>query len=144
MPKIISVTINTIGRVAASCSMFMILAVPTYASSQQSPLPDPLAAGWKGKSVCEQLYLDDTNRVLRCTFPPGVGHEPHYHVAHFGYALSGGKVRITDSRGTREVELETGSSYSSSGVTQHEILNIGTSTVTYLIVEKNQSIGDNQ
>jgi len=99
-------------------------------------LPDPLAAGWKSKPVCEQLHNDDINRVLRCTFPPGVGHEPHYHVAHFGYALSGGKVRIIDSRGVREVELATGSSYSSSGVKKHEILNIGDTTVTYLIVEQ--------
>jgi len=99
-------------------------------------LPDPLAAGWKGKSVCELLHKDSEQRVLRCTFPPDVGHERHYHVAHFGYAISGGRVQITDEKGVREVELATGSSYSSEGVAWHSIVNIGETTVIYLIVEK--------
>ena len=103
--------------------------------SADSPLPDPLQAGWEGESVCEKLHEDSKQRVLRCTFPPGVGHERHYHRPHFGYALSGGKVRITDANGVREVELATGSSYTSAGVEWHEIQNIGDTTIAYLIVE---------
>lgn len=102
-------------------------------------LPDPLKAGWKGKSVCELLHKDNEQRILRCTFPPRVGHEKHYHVAHFGYALSGGRVQITDKKGIREVELATGSSYSSDGVEWHSIVNIGKTTVTYLIIEKTKN-----
>ena len=108
------------------------LLVPASASS---PLPDPLAAGWQGKPVCEKLHEDASQRVLRCTFPPGVGHERHYHEPHFGYALSGGRMRLTSADGTREVELETGSSYVSEGVDWHEVLNVGNTTVVYLIVE---------
>lgn len=105
-------------------------------------LPDPLAAGWAGRSVCERLHEDRMHRVLRCTFPPGVGHERHYHRAHFGYALSGGRVRITDSRGTREMDLKTGSHFTSAGTEWHEILNIGDTTIAYLLVEpKAQSPG---
>jgi len=99
------------------------------------PLPDPLAAGWRGAPVCERLREDASLRVLRCTFPPGGGHERHFHAPHFGYALAGGRVRITDARGTREVELETGSSFASDGVAWHEIENVGETTVAYLIVE---------
>ncbi len=99
------------------------------------PLPDPLAAGWKGNAVCEKLQEDDQQRILRCSFPPGVGHEKHFHVAHFGYALSGGKMRIEDQSGVREVALKTGSSYASSGTEWHQVINIGDTTVTYLIVE---------
>jgi quercetin dioxygenase-like cupin family protein len=99
------------------------------------PLPDPLEAGWQGNPVCERLHEDETNRVLRCTFAPGVGHERHFHSPHFGYALAGGRMRITDEKGTREVDLPTGSSFNSDGVAWHEILNVGDTTVEYLIVE---------
>jgi len=99
-------------------------------------LPDPLAAGWQGKAVCERLSEDAQRRILRCTFPPGVGHERHYHSPHFGYALSGGAMRITDAGGEREVTLRTGSSFTSDGTAWHEVVNIGQSTVSYLIVEQ--------
>ena len=99
------------------------------------PLPDPLAAGWQGKPVCEEVRNDANLRVLRCTFPPGTGHDRHYHARHFGYALSGGRMRITDGKGTREAEIATGSSFSSAGVPWHEVVNIGDTTVQYLIVE---------
>jgi quercetin dioxygenase-like cupin family protein len=98
-------------------------------------LPDPLEAGWRGVPVCEKLHEDSEQRVLRCSFPPGVGHERHYHPRHFGYALAGGRMRITDAKGTREVELTTGSSFTSPGVAWHEVLNVGDTTVVYLIVE---------
>ena len=100
-----------------------------------APLPDPLTAGWKGASVCERLHEDESQRVLRCTFPPGIGHERHYHRPHFGYALSGGRMRITDASGTREAALAAGSSYTSAGTAWHEVLNVGDTTVQYLIVE---------
>lgn len=47
-----------------------------------------------------------------------------------------GQMRLTSADGVREVELKTGASYSSEGVDWHEVLNIGTTTVTYLIVEQ--------
>ena len=104
-------------------------------ASSATPLPDPFAAGWNGRPVCEKLHDTAQQRVLRCSFPPGVGHDRHFHARHFGYALSGGKVRITDSGGTRDVDLKTGSSFSSNGVAWHEIVNIGDTLVQYLIVE---------
>lgn len=101
----------------------------------ESGLPDPLEAGWDGKAVCEEVLNNDDMRVLKCTFPPGVGHEKHYHNKYFGYALAGGTFRITDQSGTREVELPTGSSFFNEGVDWHEVLNIGDSTAIYLIIE---------
>lgn len=106
---------------------------------ESAALPDPLEAGWQGEPVCEKLHEDLEHRILRCTFPPGVGHERHYHRAHFGYAVAGGRVRINDASGTREVDLSTGSSYSSDGVAAHDVLNVGDSTVVYLIVEPKES-----
>lgn len=99
------------------------------------PLPDPLAAGWEGKPVCEKLHEDSHHRILRCTFPPGVGHERHYHRPHFGYSLTGGRARIVDASGTREVELVAGSSSVNAAVDWHEVYNIGDTAIVYLLVE---------
>jgi len=98
-------------------------------------LPDPLAAGWNGEQVCELLHEDAHQRILRCTFPPGVGHEKHFHKAHFGYILAGGKMRIIDDSGDRELDLLAGYSWTSDGVGWHEVLNVGETTSVYLIVE---------
>ena len=98
-------------------------------------LPSALEAGWNGERVCGEQYRTTTHRVLRCSFPPGVGHEPHFHPAHWGYALSGGTMRLTNADGVREAEIATGSSYSSAGEPWHHVINIGDTEVTYLIVE---------
>ena len=98
-------------------------------------LPDPLAAGWNGEQICELLHEDAHQRILRCTFPPGVGHEKHFHKAHFGYVLAGGKMRIVDDSGEREVDLQADYSWTSDGVSWHEVLNVGETTSVYLIVE---------
>ena len=98
-------------------------------------LPDPVAATWRGEPVCETLSESAEMRVFRCIFPPGVGHERHFHDRHFGYALSGGRMRITDAAGTREVTLQTGTYFSSDGIPWHEVLNIGNTVVSYLMIE---------
>ena len=98
-------------------------------------LPDPVEAGWKGASVCDVLHDDAYQRVLRCTFPPTVGHERHHHKRHFGYVIAGGRMQITDATGTRVVEPATGAHFKSDGIEWHEVVNIGDSTATYLIME---------
>jgi beta-alanine degradation protein BauB len=119
---------------AGILALFVNMAVVSACSSQRE-LPDPLEAGWKGTPVCEKLHEDAEQRILRCTFAPSVGHERHYHRRHFGYAISGGRMRITDAAGVREVDLATGSSYASEGVDWHEVINVSDSTVVYLIIE---------
>ena len=98
-------------------------------------LPDALTAGWKGAKTCEKLFEDDKVRVGRCTFPPGTGHERHFHPPHYLYVLNGGKVRITDSQGTREVETVGGTFRSNARIEWHEVINIGDATLQYLIIE---------
>ena len=114
-----------------SIAMWSVGRLPVPAATP----PDPLAAGWQGKPVCERLHEDSCQRVLRCTFAPGIGHERHFHKPHFGYAIAGGRMRITDGNGIREVDLSAGSSFASEGVNWHDVLNIGNSTVIYLIYE---------
>ena len=120
---------------SARFAAFLVISVTFTACTTAPVLPDPLAAGWNGAPVCEKLRDDSKQRVLRCTFPPDVGHERHFHAANFAYAVSGGRMRITDETGVREVDLPDGSTSTSAGIEWHEVLNIGETTVVYLIIE---------
>ena len=115
----------------------LALAACASASAQVAPLPMALCAGWEGQRVCEALHEDAMIRVLRCTFPPNVGHEPHFHPAHFGYVLEGGDVR-TRAEGEDDVTRapRTDGTFAVDRELRHEALNVGASTMRYLIVEK--------
>lgn len=116
----------------------LTLSACAITGSTGGALPSALEAGWDGKPVCELQHETQTHRVLRCTFAPGVGHEKHFHPAHYGYALSGGTMRLTDATGTRTVNLATGSHYSSEGTEWHEVINVGDTPVIYLMVEERE------
>lgn len=123
-------------RRASAMALAVLAAACATASTSPAGLPSALEAGWEGERVCTLQHQTATHRVLRCTFPPGVGHERHFHPAHYGFALSGGTMRITDQTGTRDASLATGSDYASDGTAWHEVVNVGDTTVTYLIVEE--------
>ena len=117
-------------------TLFVLFLSQIIVSCKSNPiLPDPLDAGWKGQKVCAILHEDSKQRVMKCSFAPGVGHEKHYHKPYFGYALSGGKMRLTQESGVRDVELPTGSSFYNQGINWHEVINIGETTVRYIIFE---------
>jgi len=124
------------GNPFALIAALMLLA-PLHASAADTTgLPEAFDAGWQGQKTCELLFETDEVRVGRCTFPPGFGHEKHYHVPHFGYVLEGSTLEVTDDQGeTRVVETVTGDSWSTDAITVHSALNIGDTTARYLIVE---------
>ena len=67
---------------------FLFLIFFLFQSCQtKKGLKDPLEAGWKGKKVCKVLEENDKVRSLKCVFPPGIGHEKHFHKAHFAYTF---------------------------------------------------------
>ena len=101
--------------------------------------PHALEAGWNGEDVCELLFENQHMRAARCTFPPGVGHERHYHPPHWGYIIEGGVMQITDEDGVREQATPAGGSWWSDGVEWHEAVNIGDTTTSYVIVEPKRS-----
>lgn len=114
-----------------------LLAACASASAQIAPLPMALCAGWEGERVCEVLQEDGQIRVLRCAFPPGVGHEMHYHPPHFGYVLEGDSVmRITTATGVVDRPVRAGTSFSNDAEIRHAALNVGAQTTRYLIIEK--------
>lgn len=128
-----------ISRVGAGIASVGLLAfsVATGADEHQG-LPHAFDAGWQGQKTCELLFEDDAVQVGKCVFPPGVGHEKHYHNPHFGYTLEGSTLRVIDDTGEREVVMKTGFTWSTDTVTMHEALNIGDTTASYLIVEPKQ------
>ena len=44
-------------------------------------------------------------------------------------------MKITDDTGTRTVDLKTDSDFYSNGIDWHTVINVGETTVQYLIVE---------
>lgn len=126
---------HPLGRRIAVAALALTLSCWLTACQPAPTLPDPLAAGWRGTAVCEKQDESQYQRVLRCTFPPGVGHERHYHRPHTGYVIVGGRMRITDATGTREVAPQTGATFISEGIAWHEVLNVGDTTAVFLIVE---------
>ncbi len=122
---------------AAVALLALVAFACANASAQVAPLPMALCAGWEHERVCEVLEEDAQIRVLRCTFPPGVGHEMHYHPPHFGYVLEGNSVmRITTASGVVDRPVRAGTSFSSDVEIQHAALNVGAETTRYLIIEK--------
>ena len=126
---------NTLALVLALAVSGSGLPAQTALAGEEPALPHAFDAGWKGQKTCELLFADDTMRVARCVFPPGVGHEKHFHNPHFGYVLEGGTLRIEDSDGERDVTPQAGGSWSTTEVTIHQTLNIGETTSSFLIVE---------
>lgn len=112
-----------------------IIFILMLACDNKPDLPDPSEAGWKGEPVAEILQDDAYMRILKCTFPPGVGHEKHYHEPHFGYTLKGSTFKITDEKGTRTVEVPTGTYFHKDDIYIHEVVNVGDSTAVFLIIE---------
>lgn len=115
----------------------LTLAACASASAQIAPLPMAACAGWEGQRVCETLHEDGMIRVLRCTFAPNVGHEPHYHPPHFGYTLDGGTAR-TRAEGADDVTRPVASdgTWAMDVEHRHEALNVGDAPMRYLIIEK--------
>ena len=118
-----------------SKTILLFVGVLIFSCKADVNLPDPLEAGWKNTSVCKVLVENKKIRTLKCVFPPGVGHEKHYHAEHFGYTIAGGKFRITDKTGTREVNVPTGYDFYNKKIEWHRVLNIGETTAEFLIIE---------
>lgn len=121
---------------ALSCATALAAcASPPAAVPATASLPSAFDAGWKGEAVCELLYENDDIRAGKCTFPPGIGHERHFHPRHWGYILEGSTMRITNDSGTTDRLLETGATWWSDGIDWHEVVNIGETDGVYLIIE---------
>ena len=120
-------------RISLFSSLLLVTAI-VHAQDHEG-LPHSFEAGWQGEDVCEVLFEDEETIIGKCTFPPGVGHEKHYHNPHFGFILEGTTFRVTDEDGVRDLETPAGVTWSSDEVSVHEALNVGETTGVALIVE---------
>jgi len=118
----------------------MTILVAPFAATADN-VPDALSVEWQGQKPCEKLFEDAQVRISRCTFPPGAMHVCHSHPSYITYALSGGKAQLQDEKGTRQVELSTGSHGDVPPVPWHELTNIGDTTLQFLIIEKKYQAG---
>ena len=73
-------------------------------------------------------------RAARCSFPPGVGHERHFHAAHWGYIVQGATMRITTAAGIIDRVLKAGDSARYAVDLQHSIRNTGKGAAKALLV----------
>ncbi len=121
-------------------ALSIIVVLGLIVSCKQTPdLPDPYEAGWGGKKVCEILNETKKTRTLKCTFPPGVGHEKHYHLPHTGYTLKGSRFEMTAEDGSvNVVDVPGGYSWSKDEISIHNVLNVGDSTAVFLIIEEKE------
>ena len=85
-------------------SLLVLMFCPLPALTQEFPSPE---AGWQGEKVCEVLVENESVRTFVAP-SPGIGQRKHYHPKHVGYTLAGGTFRITDAKGTREVNIPEG------------------------------------
>lgn len=122
----------------ATLMLVALAASSAYSNENPTPLPSAFDAGWHGQRVCEPLFENAEMRAARCTFPPGGGHEKHYHPPHWGYIVEGGTMRITTEAGTVDRVLKSGSNWWSDGIKWHEAVNVGDTTAVYIIVEPKQ------
>jgi quercetin dioxygenase-like cupin family protein len=113
----------------------LIFALAPFAARGDN-VPDALSVEWQGQKPCEKLYEDDQIRVARCMFPPGSKHVRHSHPGYISYVLSGGKGQIEDAKGTRQVELQSGTYSNSPPLPWHELTNTGDSTLGFLVIER--------
>ncbi len=106
--------------------LFVILSASVYAQDAAKSAP----------SVSQKVILDNEKvRVMEAEFAPGATTDWHSHPNHVVYALTDGKMEITDKgKPAIVVDLKAGNALYLPAVT-HMAKNIGTTTMKMVITE---------
>jgi beta-alanine degradation protein BauB len=114
--------------ISASLFFFLLLTLSTSLSAQ-----DPLKAAG---NVYKKVLLDNAQvRVLQVEFAPGEVAAWHQHPDHVVYALTDGKLEITDKGKPASVlDIKAGDTMYLAAVT-HMAKNLGTTTVKLVVTE---------
>ena len=110
------------------------LMVPPAVQAESNP--DAWPFEWQDQKPCERLFEDAQIRISRCIFPPGAVHFLRFYPGYLSYILSGGKGLIAESKGTRQINLRADTFTSNQPIAWHELINIGDTTLRYLVVER--------
>lgn len=99
-------------------------------------VPGALSVESQGQNRCEKLFEDAQILISRCSFAPGAVRVCYSH-PYISYVLSGGKALLLDERGTRQIEVPTGSYLElPPPVPRFEMINTGDTTLQFLNIEK--------
>jgi quercetin dioxygenase-like cupin family protein len=114
--------------ISASLFFGLILTLTTNLSAQ-----DPITAA---ANVYKKVLLDnDQVRVLQVEFAPGDVAPWHQHPNHVVYALTGGKLEITDKgKPASTLEIKPGDTMYLPAVT-HMAKNVGTTPLKLVVTE---------
>ncbi|OOG74183.1 hypothetical protein B0E44_06690 [Flavobacterium sp. A45] len=106
--------------------LFLIQSTSLYAQ-------DPMKAA---SNVYKKILLDnDKVRVMEVVFAPGVTTAWHSHPNHSVYALTSGKIQITDKgKPAATIDVKMGTALYLPAVT-HMAKNIGTTTLKLIVTE---------
>jgi beta-alanine degradation protein BauB len=120
--------VKTIKFISASLLFGILLTLSTNVYAQ-----DPVKAA---SNVYKKVLLDnDQVRVLQVEFAPGEVAPWHWHPNHVIYALTGGKLEITDKdKPANVLDIKPGDTMYLPAVT-HMAKNIGTTTVKLVVTE---------
>jgi quercetin dioxygenase-like cupin family protein len=120
--------VKTIKIISASLFFGILLALSTNVYAQ-----DPMKAA---SNVYRKVLLDnDQVRVLQVEFAPGDVAPWHQHPNHVIYALTAGKLEITDKdKPATVLDVKPGDTMYLPAVT-HMAKNIGTTTVKLIVTE---------
>ena len=120
--------VKTIKIISASLFFGILLALSTNVYAQ-----DPMKAA---SNVYRKVLLDnDQVRVLQVEFAPGDVAPWHQHPNHVIYALTAGKLEITDKdKPATVLDVKPGDTMYLPAVT-HMAKNIGTTTVKLVVTE---------
>lgn len=120
--------VKTVRIILASLFFGILLTLSTNVYAQ-----DPVKAA---SNVYKKVLLDnDQVRVLQVEFAPGEVAPWHWHPNHVIYAVTGGKLEITDKdKPATVLDIKPGDTMYLPAVT-HMAKNIGTTTVKLVVTE---------
>ena len=89
------------------------------------------------KQACPNLQINnDRVRVTEWRFPPGAATGYHRHEMDYVVVpLTSGRLRLVESAGTREVELEAGVSYMRPAGVEHDVVNANDFEFAFVEIE---------
>jgi beta-alanine degradation protein BauB len=120
--------VKTIKIISASLILGLLLTLSANVNAQ-----DPIKAA---SNVYKKVLLDNEQvRVLQVEFAPGDVAPWHQHPNHVVYALTSGKLEITDKGKTANVlEIKAGDTMYLTAVT-HMAKNVGTTPLKLIVTE---------
>lgn len=115
-------------RLVSVSMLIGLLTLSAYVNAQ-----DPMTAA---SNVYKKVLLDNEHvRVLQVEFAPGESAAWHQHPAHVAYALTDGKLEITDKgKPANVMNIKAGDALYLDAVT-HMAKNIGTTTLKLVVTE---------